>query len=570
MSTYFALFKKYLYICALKVITFVITLQNVTVFSATFTIESAIYIYSIIMRKIIGLFVGLSFLMCSCEEHDLGISKEVLYQKTFEQNFGPIAEGHQWGFDLAEAAFGLQNELTRAVIKMDMPISGNLLPYQVFDAAPNITDREHYEVYQWFTNHKVNWTNTPTYFDKNAFDREDETTYNVRTIQTDDGYAHYIDGSSWFVTEDDGIETYENSLLRDESNLCTTNCPLNNTIGCPHAWVQHVAHNPVGYNHMDYLQCWGLKAENDTDPHWQAHLNDANSGRGWGYGRQDDEGHYNALLVTYADVDLWSYGNSVGSSYPHDKYFIVYLKGDGYEGWYLGFDFESFGQNPNEIVAADGICNDWIIKITDIGNLILTPKFRIMCEDLGGTFDMDFNDIVYDVECSDQKVCIITMQAAGGTMPIRLQYGDHVLKKNGNEEIHKIFETRQNQPVNVKASNGINGKNPIVFKIAFSDTQSGYEQGCDLVLDIPSTEFSFHEINIYVKQDENPAEWVSIHNIEGAAPYKFVVPISETNIPKWVIELKNISLGYPSFNEWVQNPTVEFWTASDIDEDYLY
>ena len=84
------------------------------------------------MKKI-SLFIGLTFLLCACEEHDLGVSKEVLYQKTFEQEFGQIAPGHQWGFDVAEDFFGIQNDLTRAVIKMDMPVLGNLLPFQVFE-----------------------------------------------------------------------------------------------------------------------------------------------------------------------------------------------------------------------------------------------------------------------------------------------------------------------------------------------------------------------------------------------------------------------------------------------------
>ena len=127
------------------------------------------------MKKL-SLFIGLSFLflLCACEEDNLSDDyyKEFAYQKKFEEQFGKIAPGHQWGFDLAEAAFNLQQGLTRAVIKMDMPVVGNLLPYQVFHTAPNITEREHAEVYQWFSNHKVNWAVTPTYFKKDEFNRK--------------------------------------------------------------------------------------------------------------------------------------------------------------------------------------------------------------------------------------------------------------------------------------------------------------------------------------------------------------------------------------------------------------
>ena len=518
------------------------------------------------MKKL-SLFIGLSFLLCACEEDNLSDDyyKEFAYQKKFEEQFGKIAPGHQWGFDLAEAAFNMQQGLTRAVIKMDMPVVGNLLPYQVFHTAPNITEREHAEVYQWFSNHKVNWAVTPTYFQKNLFDAADEATYNYRTIATTDTgnpAAHYIEGSSWnvaFTDEDNNQISGTNSLLGDPANLCQSDYPLNNLIGVPHAWVQHVANNPSDNNHMDYLQCWGLEAEDDRDPHWQAHLNDANGGRGWGYQRQDPEGHYNALLVTYANVDIWSYGNSVGSSYPHDKYFIAYLKGDGYEGYYLGFDFESWGDNENEKVAADGICNDWIIKVTDIGNMIKTPKFRIMCEDLGYTYDWDFNDVVYDVEYTDQHICNITLQAAGGTMPIRLQYRDHVLySSDQKDEIHSIYGVSTTTPVNVNASRGADGKSPVTIKIAFPGADDYWANGCNLDLHNTDIYFSLGDLNIYVKTSEE-AQWISKNNKEGEAPYKFALPIIDNYAPNWMKEELNIKTGYELFEDWIADPTIEFW-----------
>lgn len=504
------------------------------------------------MKKL-SLFFGLSFLLCACEEHDLGVSKEVLYQKTFEQEFGQIAPGHQWGFDVAEAIINAQNELTRAIIKPDQALPGNLLPYQVFGSVPNITEREHREVFQWFSNHKVNWAITPTWLSNPA----------QRTTQTvGDRYAYY-NGNSYAGYSGD---EYEDgcSLLKYPENKCLEEYTIDNLLGFPHAWVQHVANNKENSQYtLDYLQCWGLEKNAQGQQHWQDHLFDGNAEEGWGYGRQQTE-HQNGLVVTYADIDLWSYGSSLGHSYPHDKYYIVYLKGDGYEGWYLGFDFESWGDNESEKMPADGICNDWIIKVTDLGNLITTSKFRIMCEDLGGTFDMDFNDIVYDVEYRE-KICTVTLQAAGGTMPIRLQYGNEILKKNNEYEIHKLFNANQKQPVNVAASNGVDGRNPIVFKIAFSDTQNDFAQNCDIILGIESKEFTLHDLNIYDKQDDI-AEWITTENIEGQAPYKFVVPLTDTLIPKWMVELTHISNGYPSFIEWVSDPTVEFWknpVASD-------
>lgn len=534
------------------------------------------------MRKIWCLFIGLSFLLSACEENDMGINKEVLYQKTFESQFGQIAPGHQWGFDRAEAILQAQyeltrDEITRAIIKADeVVLPPNLHTYEVYGNAPMITDKEHNEVFAWFSNHRVYWTNPMTYYNGNP------------TNQTNDNIAHVIDTS---------FPDY-GSLTTASYNNPLGDYELNAFLDFHHAWVQHVASNeneeavsicPTGANDeqnyidrdgqyikdtieykvkanmMDYLRCWGYKSSDvvDEDPldsngGWQAHLKDDNSAQGWGYGHQDE--YHNGVLVTYADVDRWTYGNSVGSSYPHDKYFIVYLKGDDYEGWYLGFDFESYGNNTSERIQADGICNDWIIKITDVGNTILSNTVRIMCEDLGGTFDMDFNDIVYDIKYESNHLCTITVQAAGGTLPLQMKYGDLLLEKNELSEIHALFGANVNQPVNVAAqTNGVT-KSAFSWVLAFnghqSDAQFDYEINEDLV--------DFSQINVY--KNEEGAEWIPIGYKNGTAPYKFAVPEGT----RWLKEFQNVIWGYPSFDDWVANPTVEFWNASDIVSSYLY
>ena len=537
------------------------------------------------MKKL-SLFIGLSFLLCACEEHDLGVSKETLYQKTFEQEFGQIAPGHQWGFDRAEAILNAQYELTRAIIKADeVVLPPNLHTYEVYGKAPMISEREHNEVYAWFSNHRVYWQTSMTWYQ------------GYPTNQTTDNIAHVINrshpgyGSLTTASYNNPLDDYE----------------INAFLDFHHAWVQHVASNkniepisicPTGAEDevnyirrdgqntvyiedtilyrskgdmMDYLRCWGYKSTDigegghdpvDTNGGWQAHLKDDNSASGWGYGNQDE--YHNGVLVTYADVDRWTYGNSIGSSYPHDKYFIVYLKGDGYEGWYLGFDFESYGTNTEERVQADGICNDWIIKITDVGNTILSNTVRIMCEDLGGTFDMDFNDIVYDVKYEANHLCTITVQAAGGTLPLQMKYGDLLLQKNGQSEIHALFGANVKQPVNVAAPNVGVTKAAFSWVLAFnghqSDAHFDYAINEDLV--------DFSQINVY--KNEEGAEWIPIGYKNGTAPYKFAVP-QDT---RWLKEFQNVIWGYPSFDEWVANPTIEFWNTTipgvTINTSYLY
>ena len=167
------------------------------------------------MKKIL-LFIGLTFLLCACEEHDLGVSKEVLYQKTFEQEFGQIAPGHQWGFDVAEAAFQFQNNITRAIIKADMNVEGtNLRPWQIFGKAPDITQKEHDEVLAWFTNHKVNWTNTPTHFE--GYDQSSE----VGTVYSVDPTTTLVPSSLTDVTKLKFVPSLTN-ILPDAADLRTS------------------------------------------------------------------------------------------------------------------------------------------------------------------------------------------------------------------------------------------------------------------------------------------------------------------------------------------------------------
>ena len=519
------------------------------------------------MKKL-SLFIGLSFLLCACEEHDLGVSNEVLYQKAFEQKYGPIAENHKWGFDKAQEDMLSQINLTRAVYKAEeILIQPDKRADQVFGKAAEISLREHEEVLAWFTNHIVYWNNTPTYY-------TGEPTTEARA-------------NTAFVRNSDYSAAGYGSLTTPEYGNPLGDYLMNAQIDFSHAWIQHVAANfneedviyvtpqgqeiPSGTNgmpkvkkasKMDYLCCWSEEVVNGKEKGFNTdHIKDFNSGDGYGY--EHVVANQNGELVTYSQIDRWSYGASDGSGFPHDKYFIVYLKGDGYEGWYLGFDYESLGSNTNERIKADGICNDWIIKITDVGNTQENFPVRVMCEDLGSTFDDDFNDVVFDIDFdATSHVCTVKIQAAGGTMPIRLQYGDKPLRNNNNvEEIHALFSVNVSQPVNVNSSVGEDGKTPISFTIAFS----GAAEGAGSIKVPTESEPDLNKFNVYRRSESDPAVWYSSETSEGRAPYKIAVPVS-TN---WMKEMITITEGYPKFAEYVSNPNIKYWNI-DIRPGNLY
>lgn len=71
--------------------------------------------------------------------------------------------------------------------------------------------------------------------------------------------------------------------------------------------------------------------------------------------------------------------------------------------YYVGFDFEATGQNPNQQVAADGYYSDWIVKISPA---VYTNAYRIIAEDLGDSDDFDFNDVVFDVATNGEQLSL--------------------------------------------------------------------------------------------------------------------------------------------------------------------
>ena len=168
----------------------------------------------------------------------------------------------------------------------------------------------------------------------------------------------------------------------------------------------------IGGNQMDWL-CAGSASMGDD------HVNNFNNADGsvmlmvksstqrFGFKSSSDNGHvfYNFRMVDGAAIDP-----SLAGAY------------------YVGFDFEAAGQNPNEQVARDKIYNDWIVKIipgkginnnpgapseayTENTRTTKTEYFkkrylmdygRVFCEDLGGNYsnreDFDYNDVVFDAK----------------------------------------------------------------------------------------------------------------------------------------------------------------------------
>ena len=260
-------------------------------------------------------------------------------------------------------------------------------------------------------------------------------------------------------------------------------------------------------------------------------------------------------------TDSFMYYNS-NQSQKYENYVLVHLSFDGprtgrhYEGYYLAFDYQyqkihsqSTDGDGNTVYKysqrkPDGYYSNWIVKISPADPQWSDHNWhRIMCEDLGNTYDFDFNDLVYDVYYTGESgnyTAHIKVQAAGGTLPIYLG--------SDTREVHQLFGQQPQAngnylPVNVGTSST---KTPVEFTIE----------------NLPNT--NPDNIAIYVKnknatttaQDGNRITLLPpVGQSVSLAPQKICIP---NNTTKWTKESQQIEWAYLNFDQWVQVQNGEY------------
>ena len=250
------------------------------------------------------------------------------------------------------------------------------------------------------------------------------------------------------------------------------------------------------------------------------------------------------------------------------NYVLVHLEFTGpksglpYSGDYLAFDYSfdgpSAGASAAAIKAPDGYYSNWILKISPAYPTTTpdpepsTETKRVMCEDLGNTYDFDFNDLVFDVYYTyKDKTNItahITIQAVGGTLPIYIGTDT----ADPTKELHyRMLGQASSSPINVAASNGVT-HSPVSFTMSATSTDP-------------------NDIIICVGTAGNEAtDKITILPVSGRgsslAPQKICVPDST----KWLKENMQIEQGYRNFDKWVKGEIKESEVWSNIDPKYLY
>jgi len=417
------------------------------------------------MKTINFIFISLFSLLfvCSCTKHDFDTyipsqAKEHQYAKAFEQTFGNIAPSQTWGFSQPKA-------YTRS-------------------AMPNSNE--------WGTNNGAGYLNFPTPAAITAEEREAVlAVFNQKGKET---YESIIDVDSFFVQQ-----VYCGPNGNKMNELATT----------------------VDYKRERKVICWWPYQDEVIETPCESYddiINNFNNGKYSGNAEQGCMLMYNSSTkLDFSFKTSQSGGQRIYGHWRMEK-----INGN----YYVGFDHEAWRQAPanaNEEDKRDYIYNDWIIKIVPGLGYSEEDKIkesgRIICEDLGGIGDFDFNDVVFDATIYESGKTIITLQAAGGTLPLTV----------AGIEVHEAFGVSTKDMVNTGVG---------IVKDAYTFEAS--EKYNSLI-----------EIPVIVMHNANATN-MERYTIElkaeiGKAPQKICVPTSF----EWPKEYKSIEDAYPGFKNWV-------------------
>lgn len=232
----------------------------------------------------------------------------------------------------------------------------------------------------------------------------------------------------------------------------------------------------------------------------------------------------------------------------------VYAATFEYQGrLYLAFEDWNYGHGDHDCDFNDVV---FVMPETTKKPIVIdkdtkdvSMSYIVACEDLGGTFDWDFNDVVYAIEhVSGQQKAKLKLLAAGGTLPVKISYDGKEIWFNGKnglcEDLHEAFGVDQKTPVNV----GGYSASPV-----YSEE---FEVGADAFS--MSTHASAFKIHVKYSETLEVADIGVPDRSAGQEPQAFLV--ADPNW-KWPNEKVNITSVYPKFTEWVANLN-ENWCGS--------
>lgn len=257
--------------------------------------------------------------------------------------------------------------------------------------------------------------------------------------------------------------------------------------------------------------------------------------------------------------------------------------------------FLGFEDWPNTYNESDFDLNDLVLAFDGCTPTIINEDpqeaatWILACEDLGGSFDTDYNDIVLKVEhVSGKEFATITPLAAGGTLASYIFFEDPTT--NASEiclgEIHQLFGREPQRsgeygPINVGASRGSAGQSVTIpvgkdwtlahytsedFSTASQYNKNGNQvnMGGFGIFVLPEHAEPLTGKIYSTNSAFGPASIIAAPGL-GEAPMMVCIPYTYTSgeytyVWAWPQELKTIDDGqgvgaYTKFHNWVGNHT---------------
>lgn len=247
------------------------------------------------------------------------------------------------------------------------------------------------------------------------------------------------------------------------------------------------------------------------------------------------------------------YGGSIKTDGINDTYAATFIYDDmlylAFEDWFYGSERHDNDFNDVVFRFKDDITRPLIID-KDVDDNPM--QYIVACEDLGGSFDWDFNDVVYGIEhVSGQTNARIKLFAAGGTLPVHITYDNKDIYFNNPyaygetcTDLHQAFGVEQDVPVNV----GIY-QTAAVYSHPFTVDANAFS--------VPTDAQKF-KIHVSYKDGSEGAE-IGVPGRSGVEPQAFLV--ADPNW-KWPNELQHIKSKYSDFAEWVKSLEEKGWCGS--------
>lgn len=245
------------------------------------------------------------------------------------------------------------------------------------------------------------------------------------------------------------------------------------------------------------------------------------------------------------------YNGSATTDGINDTYAATFIYDDmlylAFEDW--GYSVPGHDNDFNDIVFRfkDDITRPLIID-KDVDDAPM--QYIVACEDLGGSFDWDFNDVVYAIEhVSGQTTARIKLLAAGGTLPVHITYDDKDIDFNAPTggtctDLHQAFGVEQDVAVNV----GIY-QTDAVYSLPFTVDGNAFSVSTDA-----------RKFKIHVSYKDRPeGANIGVPSHSGMEPQAFLV--ADPNW-QWTNEFQPITSKYPDFSEWVKNLENKEWCSS--------